>query len=113
MQLKDYAEKIRHLCLYPEARQGTVAALCYTGLGLAGEAGEVANQIKKILRDDGGQVTPQRREKLLSELGDVAWYFVRLCEELQLDLDHVLEENVKKLYDRRDRGSLVGDGDTR
>jgi len=113
VQLKEYAEKIKSLALYPEARQGTAIALCYTALGLAGEAGEVANQIKKILRDDDGRVTPQRREKLLSELGDVAWYFVRLCEELRLDPDRVLEENVKKLDDRRARGKLVGDGDTR
>lgn len=113
MDLSEYAEKIKPLALYPEANEGTIMALCYTSLGLAGEAGEVANQIKKILRDDAGRITSKRRESLVSELGDVAWYLVRLCAELQIDPQQIIDENVKKLYGRKERGTIAGDGDKR
>jgi len=113
MELSQYARQIEPLALYPEAGKGSLVALCYTGLGLAGEAGEVANQIKKIVRDDAGKITPERQEKLAAELGDVAWYLVRLCEELRLDPDRVLADNVAKLSARQRRGTLGGDGDQR
>ncbi len=113
MELKTYAEKIESLAAYPEALQGTQAAVCYTALGLAGEAGEVANQIKKVLRDDNGRVSDSRRKALASELGDVAWYFVMLCRELGIDPSHVLAENVDKLSSRLARGTIHGDGDKR
>jgi len=113
VELKQYARQIEPLALYPEAGQGSLLALCYTSLGLAGEAGEVANQIKKVVRDDAGKITPERQEKLAAELGDVAWYFVRLCEELRLDPEGVLADNVSKLNARKRRGTLSGDGDFR
>lgn len=113
MQLNEYAEKIEVLAKYPGASQGTVPAVCYTALGLAGEAGEVANQIKKVLRDDDGAISEDRREKLVAELGDVAWYFIRLCAELGIDPNRVLQENVDKLYGRLERGTIKGDGDVR
>lgn len=113
MELKTYAEKIEALAAYPEALQGTQAAVCYTALGLAGEAGEVANQIKKVLRDDDGRVSDSRRAALAAELGDVAWYFVMLCRELGLDPGRVLGENVDKLQARLARGTIRGDGDER
>lgn len=113
MDLKTYAERIEPLAAYPEALQGSQSAICYTALGLAGEAGEVANQIKKVLRDDGGWVSDKRRAALAGELGDVAWYFVMLCRELGIDPSQVLAENVGKLEARLARGTIHGDGDHR
>lgn len=74
--------------------------LAYCGLGLAGEAGEVANEIKKILRDDSGQLTASRKAKLIDELGDVAWYLAMCCTELNMDIVEVMRQNLDKLAER-------------
>lgn len=87
--------------------------LYYPTLGLAGEAGEVAEKIKKLMRDHGGQMTPERREALKKELGDVLWYVAALCSEMGLAMGDVAELNIEKLRDRKDRGRLHGDGDNR
>jgi len=85
----------------------------YITIGLMGEAGEVANKVKKIIRDDGGQLTDQRREILKKELGDVMWYIAMLCTELGLNLDDVMEANNEKLASRKKRSKIQGDGDDR
>jgi NTP pyrophosphatase (non-canonical NTP hydrolase) len=87
--------------------------LSYPALGLAGEAGEVAEHVKKSIRDDGGVVTPERREALGKELGDVLWYLAQLATELELDLDEVADANLQKLRSRQLRGVLSGSGDDR
>lgn len=88
-------------------------SIYYTSLGLAGECGEVCNQVKKIIRDDHGELTEARREKLIDELGDVAWYFARLATALNIPLSELLARNVTKLEDRLERGKLQGSGDNR
>jgi NTP pyrophosphatase (non-canonical NTP hydrolase) len=87
--------------------------LSYPALGLAGEAGEVAEHVKKSIRDDGGVVTAERREALGKELGDVLWYLAQLATELELELDEVAEANLQKLRSRQLRGVLSGSGDDR
>ena len=82
-------------------------------LGLAGEAGEVAEHVKKVLRDDGGEVGPERRAAMSKELGDVLWYVAQLASELDLDLDEIARENLDKLFSRQRRGVLSGSGDDR
>jgi NTP pyrophosphatase (non-canonical NTP hydrolase) len=103
---------------YQKAAQGTrsyprSAGINYPALGLAGEGGEVANQVKKIIRDDGGKITPERKAAILKELGDVLWYVADIATELGADLSTVAFANLDKLYDRKDRGTIVGDGDNR
>jgi NTP pyrophosphatase (non-canonical NTP hydrolase) len=71
-------------------------ALVYTALGLVGEAGEVAGAIKRILRDDGGTLTPARAAAIRDELGDVLWYVARLAAELGLSLDDVAGANLAR-----------------
>lgn len=85
----------------------------YAALGLAGEAGEVAEKMKKILRDHGGTVDAARREEMKRELGDVLWYLAKIAREFDIPLDDVAEANIEKLYSRMERGKLHGDGDTR
>lgn len=81
----------------------------YYALSLAGEVGEVCDQIKKVLRDDKGKVTSDRRNTLLDELGDVAWYFFRLCDKLDLSVEQdVLEWNHIKLQVRKKENTLHG-----
>jgi NTP pyrophosphatase (non-canonical NTP hydrolase) len=109
MELADYQRRSRTTAVYPNA--GT--NITYPALGLCGEAGEAAEKVKKAIRDDGGELTPARREALAAELGDVLWYLAQLATEAGLDLDEIAEENLDKLLSRRDRGVLQGSGDIR
>ena len=109
MHLSDYQEKAQTTALYPNAGQN----LYYPALGLGGETGEVLNKIKKVMRDHGGVVTDEYREILRGELGDVLWYVAALARELNLDLNDIAQANLDKLFSRKDRGTLGGDGDTR
>jgi NTP pyrophosphatase (non-canonical NTP hydrolase) len=78
-------------------------------LGLNGEAGEVAEAMKKAIRDD--QV--DRDERLHQELGDVLWYTALIAEEINADLSKIAANNLDKLKDREDTGTIRGDGDDR
>lgn len=89
------------------------SGLVYTTLGLASEAGEVAGKVKKAIRDEGGTISPERKEQLISELGDVLWYCAMLAVELNTPLSTVASENLDKLLDRKNRGVISGDGDNR
>jgi NTP pyrophosphatase (non-canonical NTP hydrolase) len=108
MELADYQRLSRRTAQYPRT-----ASLSYPALGLAGEAGEVAEHVKKAIRDDGGQVDDARRAALSKELGDVLWYVAQLASELGLELDEVAAENLDKLLSRQRRGVLSGSGDER
>jgi NTP pyrophosphatase (non-canonical NTP hydrolase) len=85
----------------------------YPTLGLCGEAGEVAEKVKKALRDHGGQFSDELRADLALELGDVLWYLARLASELELDLGAIAEANVAKLASRAERNVIGGSGDRR
>ncbi len=87
--------------------------MVYLAFGVAGEPGEFANQFKKIFRDDKGVITPERRAKLLSEMGDALWYFAVMAHELKSSLEEVCTANIKKLADRQARGTIKGSGDNR
>jgi len=87
--------------------------LAYPALGLAGEAGEVAEHAKKAIRDDAGVVTEERRRAMAKELGDVLWYVSQLASELGLELEEIARANLEKLLSRQRRGVLSGSGDER
>ncbi len=108
VELSDYQERSRSTAKYPRG-----AALTYPALGLAGEAGEFADNMKKAIRDDGGQITPRRREAMGKELGDVLWYVAQLATELDLELEQIAQDNLDKLRSRMERGVLSGSGDER
>ena len=108
MELSDYQARSRVTAEYPRE-----AWLAYPALGLAGEAGEVAEHAKKAIRDDGGAVTGERREAMAKELGDVLWYVAQIASELGLELDDVAQGNLDKLLSRQRRGVLSGSGDER
>lgn len=104
----EYQKKAAKTVLYPKE-----LGLYYVTMGLAGEAGEISNVVKKILRDDNKNLTQEKKEILKKEIGDVMWYIARICSELNLNLDDVMEANIEKLYSRMDRGVLRGSGDNR
>jgi NTP pyrophosphatase (non-canonical NTP hydrolase) len=84
-------------------------AIQYLTLGLVGEAGEVAEKVKKHLRDN----TPLDRDNLKKEFGDVLWYLALLADAMEIELDDVAQTNLDKLQSRKDRGVLSGSGDNR
>lgn len=104
----DYQESSAKTAIYPKDK-----ALEYVALGLVGEAGEIANKVKKIIRDDNNVLSDEKRAELLKEAGDVLWYLSQFVNELEGDLGKVAQGNVDKLYSRKERGVLQGSGDNR
>jgi NTP pyrophosphatase (non-canonical NTP hydrolase) len=82
-------------------------------LGLVGEAGEVAEKYKKIIRDKKGKISPSDREELVKELGDVMWYIALLAKYLGVSLEDVASKNLEKLSSRKSREAIHGRGDNR
>ena len=109
MLLSEYQTLSRRTASYPGAGENIV----YPTLGLAGEAGEVAEKVKKLLRDDGGVLSEERRAALAGELGDVLWYVAQVATEAGLDLAEIAQDNLDKLRSRQERGVLSGSGDQR
>lgn len=106
MKLDEYQQRANETAIYPEG-------LNYPILGLAGEAGELCNKYKKILRDKGGEADINDLGQLAKELGDVLWYVAQIATELDTDLETVARRNLMKLEDRQNRGVLGGSGDNR
>ena len=104
----DYQTAAARTAIYPDSIR-----ILYAALGLAGEAGEVANKVKKIYRDDGGQVTDDRRTQIAHKLGGVLWCVAAVCTDLNLNMGDVARENAAILAFRQQRGTLHGDGDDR
>ena len=113
MNFNEYQDEANKTAIYPESGQGTYAALSYAALGLSNEAGEVGGKVKKIWRDDFGQVFDDRRAAILDEVGDVLWYAAAVASELGVTLESVAAANVAKLKDRQKRNVLGGSGDSR
>ena len=109
MNFNEYQTRSRVTAKYPAIGH----AVIYPTLGLVNEAGEVAGKIKKVFRDKNGEISPETRDALKAELGDVLWYLAQTCTELDISLDEVAESNLTKLLDRQARGKIPGDGDNR
>jgi len=109
LTFKEYQEKSRKTVVYPDAGNNFI----YPALGLAGETGEVIEKIKKIVRDKNYKIDNETREKIAKEIGDVLWYIAQLCTELNLDMEEIAQKNLDKLFSRKERGVLHGDGDDR
>jgi NTP pyrophosphatase (non-canonical NTP hydrolase) len=109
-----YQRLVATTAIYPAAGDPKdVEGLAYVTLGLAGEAGELANKVKKILRDNGGHISDHVRAQLADELGDCFWYLAQFATQLGFNLDAIAEANIAKLADRKARGVLQGSGDNR
>lgn len=106
LTLSFYQKFARDTAMYPH-EQGVE----YTTLGLVGEAGEIANKVKKVMRGDYDK--DALREMLAGEIGDTLWYLAMLAYELDLDLGEIAVANLDKLSSRRERGVISGSGDNR
>ena len=104
-----YQEKACETAIFPKHK-----AMEYLTLGLTGEAGEIANKVKKFIRD--GAVKDEylaKRIEIGYEIGDVLWYCAVLAKEMEMDHGHIMDNNLQKLADRKKRGTLSGSGDNR
>ena len=116
MTFEEYQEAAQSTAVYPCIGDNAV----YPALGMAGDAGEVADKVKKYLRVNGDDPRaaelkddPVTRAKVLDEMGDTLWYIALLAMELDSSLEEVARRNNEKLRQRADRGVLVGEGDNR
>ena len=116
MTFEDYAVSAMQTAIYP-------GALVYPVLGLVGEAGEVAEKLKKYFRDGEHDDTAleepmvemrsRMRHEIAKELGDVLWYVTAIANDIGYQLEEIAELNLEKLQDRDRRGQLRGNGDNR
>jgi len=115
----NYQEDTGITAIYPEAGTGSTNAITYCVLGLIGEAGEIANKWKKVLRDSAGVADLETLDTILDEDGDVLWYVSQLAAEINYRLGDdyklggIAANNIRKLSSRQTRGKLSGSGDDR
>jgi NTP pyrophosphatase (non-canonical NTP hydrolase) len=113
MDFQEYHKVVNKLAQYPNIGDN----LIYPALGLAGEAGEVVDKIKKLWRNQGitmgSALMPLQRADLIRELGDVLWYLDALATEIHVSLEEVAALNCDKLLDRNARGVVKSEGDNR
>lgn len=117
MDFKKYQEIIKKTAIYPEE-----VGLAYCAMGLTGEAGEVADKIKKLYRDEKFHeydeafrmsIIHDKQEEIAKELGDVLWYITAMANEIGVTLEGIAEMNYNKLLKRRETNTLSGSGDNR
>ena len=106
--IDDYLLETDKTAIYPGANSRSLNEGTYLALGLVGEAGEVAEKMKKLIRDNSLD-----NDLFKKELGDVFWYLVRLCQWAGSNPSEILTSNVIKLRDRQSRNKLHGSGDSR
>jgi NTP pyrophosphatase (non-canonical NTP hydrolase) len=108
MEMNAYQVAANETAVFPPTR-----GVEYTTLGLTSEAGEVADKVKKVIRDNNGEFSEQHKADIVKELGDVLWYVSSLAWELGYTLDNVADMNISKLSSRKERGKIGGSGDDR
>lgn len=110
--LNEYQEMALETAIYPETFK-----VIYPALGITGEAGEVSDKIKKLIRDKGykgGLIESDKdREDIALELGDVFWYVATLANDIGYNLEEIAILNYSKLQKRKEQGKIGGSGDHR
>lgn len=109
LEFDDYQKQAFTTAQYPNKGSNII----YPTLGLCGESGEVAEKVKKIIRDNNGVIDEERKEMLKKEISDVLWYVAALCTELNVNMGDIAQSNLDKLFDRMKRNVIKGSGDTR
>lgn len=108
MTIKEYSEKAIATATY-----GLGDSIIYPTLGLNGEAGEVAEKVKKVLRDKHGVFDEEIKYDMAREIGDIIWYCNALARDIGYSLEEIMDMNIIKLESRKLRGVISGSGDNR
>lgn len=108
MTFDEYQQEASLTAIYPGEM-----AIVYPLIGLCGETGEVAEKIKKVIRDHNGQFTQEVKAEIAKELGDVLWYLSAISSDMGYSLDDVAKMNIAKIRSRNERNSIHGNGDNR
>ena len=103
-----YQQVAKTTAIYPREQ-----AIIYPTLGLTGEAGEVANKVKKIIRDDGNKINESLVQEISAEIGDCLWYISVLADDIGVKLSDIANSNLEKLENRKKKGTIHGSGDDR
>ena len=111
-------KKVSDLDLYQKVALTTAIypreqAIIYPTLGLTGEAGEVANKVKKIIRDGSNSKDEKLVSEIKSEIGDCLWYIAVLANDFNIKLSDIASANIEKLATRKSKGTIHGSGDNR
>lgn len=106
LTLDEYQKMAMETAIYPQP-------IIYPTLGLTGEAGEVSDKVKKVLRDDNPVFTDEKKLEIAKEIGDVLWYCATLSHDIGFKLSDIGKMNSDKLHSRQLRGKLHGSGDNR
>lgn len=106
--LNEYQQRALETAVYPKDKK-----IIYPTLGLTGEAGEVADKVKKVIRDNNQEFDDDRRQAIALEVSDVLWYVATLANDLGYTLQEIAEMNYAKLKSRQERGKIGGSGDER
>lgn len=110
MQFNDYQKKALSTVLTTDDK---FKDLLHWVLGINGESGEIAEKVKKIIRDKNGKVSAADKQDLAKEIGDVLWYLAVFADQLGVKMDDIAQANLDKLQSRKKRGVLGGSGDNR
>lgn len=108
MEFNHYQEEARKTAIFP-----TDNSIQYLALALCGESGEIAEHIKKILRDQQGIFTDFNKTAIALELGDCLWYIANFAQVLGYSLEDIAKLNLEKIQRRQKNGTIHGSGDDR
>ena len=109
MDFNTYQKNARLTAQYPNLGSNYI----YPTLGLVGESGEVAEKVKKVIRDKNGIFDEDSKNALKKELGDVLWYISNISTEFNFNLEDIALQNLEKLKLRAAKGKISGSGDDR
>ncbi len=108
MTFNEYQEAAGKTADYPRK-----LSIVYPLIGLAGETGEVAEKVKKTIRDNDGVFDEDEKLEIAKELGDVLWYLSAIAGDMGYRLDDIARINIEKIQSRNGRNMIHGNGDNR
>ena len=108
MTINEYQNLALETAIYPRKYK-----IIYPALGITGEAGECSDKIKKVIRDNNGEFTEEKKQEIAKEIGDVLWYCAVLAKDIGYSLEEIGILNIEKLQSRKVRNKINGSGDNR
>jgi NTP pyrophosphatase (non-canonical NTP hydrolase) len=113
--IEEYSKKALEVKLYEQIENipHNLAILSYLVMSLSEEASEVGGKLKRIIRDEGGQISEENRLLLKKELGDCLWCVCSIADWLGMSMEDIMDTNLEKIQDRILRNKLQGSGDDR